>query len=107
MTVFKEEYLETNDQETTTIKEETETETEILTLTATIKPDPLRQLLQCLNRAATTAQVFSVTEDVLYLSYSTIMSKVMFVDLKKIDGIFGFLRVVLLKKMMMMVELKK
>jgi phosphotransacetylase len=42
----------------------------------TIKPDPLRQLLQCLNRAATTAQVFSITEDVVYLSYSTIMSKV-------------------------------
>ena len=42
----------------------------------TIKPDPLRQLLQCLNRAATTAQVFSITEDVIYLSYSTIMSKV-------------------------------
>jgi phosphotransacetylase len=42
----------------------------------TIKPDPLRQLLQCLNRAATTAQVFSITEDIVYLSYSTIMSKV-------------------------------
>ena len=59
-----------------TVKEETETENESLTLTMTIKPDPLRQLLQCLNRAATTAQVFSITEDVVYLSYSTIMSKV-------------------------------
>jgi phosphotransacetylase len=44
----------------------------------TIKPDPLKQLLQCLNRAATTAQVFSITEDIVYLSYSTIMSKVKF-----------------------------
>ena len=85
--VFKEEFQETNDQETTTIKEETETDTEVLTLTATVKPDPLRQLLQCLNRAATTAQVFSITEDVVYLSYSTIMSKVTSVYLRKIDGI--------------------
>lgn len=74
--LFQEEYLETNDQEVTTIKEESETETEVLTMTMTIKPDPLRQLLQCLNRAATTAQVFSITEDVVYLSYSNIMSKV-------------------------------
>ena len=44
----------------------------------TIKPDPLRQLLQCLNRAATTAQVFLINEDILYLSYSTLMSKVKF-----------------------------
>jgi phosphotransacetylase len=73
---LKEEYQEINEQEITTIKEENETETEALTLTMTIKPDPLRQLLQCLNRAATTAQVFSITEDVVYLSYATIMSKV-------------------------------
>jgi len=46
----------------------------------TIKPDPLRQLLQCLNRAATTAQVFSITDDIVYLSYSGIMSKVRFLD---------------------------
>ncbi len=59
-----------------TIKEETETENENLTIAMTIKPDPLKQLLQCLNRAATTAQVFSITEDVVYLSYSIIMSKV-------------------------------
>lgn len=65
-----------NEQETMMIKEETETENESLALTMTIKPDPLRQLLQCLNRAATTAQVFSITEDVVYLSFSTIMSKV-------------------------------
>ncbi|CAF3538671.1 unnamed protein product [Rotaria sordida] len=70
-----EEYQEVNDQEVTTIKEETETETEALTLTMTLKPDPLRQLLQCLNRAATTAQVFSITEDIVYLSYADIMSK--------------------------------
>jgi len=75
---LKEEYQEINDQEMTTIKEENESETEVLTLTMTIKPDPLRQLLQCLNRAATTAQVFSITEDVVYLSYSMIMSKVKF-----------------------------
>ena len=74
--LFKEKYQESSDQEITTIKEENETENEVLTLTLTMKPDPLRQLLQCLNRAATTAQVFSVTEDVVYLSYSTIMSKV-------------------------------
>jgi hypothetical protein len=73
---LKEEYQEINDQELTTIKEENENETEVLTLT--VKPDPLRQLLQCLNRAATTAQVFSITEDVVYLSYSMIMSKVKF-----------------------------
>ncbi len=73
---MKEEYQEINDQELTTIKEENENETEVLTLT--VKPDPLRQLLQCLNRAATTAQVFSITEDVVYLSYSMIMSKVKF-----------------------------
>lgn len=65
-----------NEQETMMIKEETETENESLAVTLTIKPDPLRQLLQCLNRAATTAQVFSITEDVVYLSFSTIMSKV-------------------------------
>ncbi|CAF4061993.1 unnamed protein product, partial [Rotaria sordida] len=64
-----------NEQDITTMKEETETETESLTLTITIKPDPLKQLLQCLNRAATTAQVFSITDDIIYLSYSTIMSK--------------------------------
>lgn len=40
----------------------------------------MKQLLQCLNRAATTAQVFSITEDVVYLSYADIMSKVKFVD---------------------------
>ncbi|CAF3307648.1 unnamed protein product, partial [Rotaria sp. Silwood2] len=57
------------------MKEETETETESLALSITMKPDPLKQLLQCLNRAATTAQVFSITEDIIYLSYSTIMSK--------------------------------
>ena len=56
---------------------------ETLTLTMTMKPDPLRQLLQCLNRAATTAQIFSITEDVTYLSYSTIMSKVNFRKLEK------------------------
>jgi uncharacterized protein (DUF2236 family) len=80
---LKEEFQEVNDQEITTIKEESETDTEVLTLTMTIKPDPLRQLLQCLNRAATTAQVFSVTEDVVYLSYSTIMSKVNLIDSKE------------------------
>lgn len=68
------------DQEVTIIKEETETENENLTLTMTIKPDPLRQLLQCLNRAATTAQVFSLSDDVVYLSYSGIMSKVKDLD---------------------------
>ncbi len=77
---LKEEIQEVNDQEVTTIKEENETETEVLTLTMTIKPDPLRQLLQCLNRAATTAQVFSVTEDIIYLSFSNIMSKVNLID---------------------------
>ncbi|CAF4383987.1 unnamed protein product, partial [Rotaria sp. Silwood2] len=66
---------EVSDQEVTTIKEESETETENLTLIMTLKPDPLKQLLQCLNRAATIAQVFSITEDVVYLSYATIMSK--------------------------------
>ena len=76
-----------------TIKEETETENESLTLTATIKPDPLRQLLQCLNRAATTAQVFSITEDIVYLSYSdnNEQSKVL-IDLRMIDRTFGFLK---------------
>jgi hypothetical protein len=73
---LKIDYQDVPDQEVTIIREETETENESLTLTMTIKPDPLRQLLQCLNRAATTAQVFSVTEDILYLSYSTIISKV-------------------------------
>ena len=58
------------------IKEETETDNESLAVTMTIKPDPLRQLLQCLNRAATTAQVFSITDYEVYLSYATIMSKV-------------------------------
>jgi hypothetical protein len=72
----------------------------------TIKPDALRQLLQCLNRAATTAQVFSVTDDVLYLSYSTIMSKVKFNRRKRISFV-SFYRVALLKKMTMMMELKK
>jgi hypothetical protein len=72
----------------------------------TIKPDALRQLLQCLNRAATTAQVFSVTDDVLYLSYSTIMSKVKFNRRKRIICV-SFYRVVLLKKTMMMMGLKK
>ncbi|CAF3585496.1 unnamed protein product [Rotaria sp. Silwood1] len=66
---------EMDEQDITTMKEETENETENLTLTITIKPDPLKQLLQCLNRAATTAEVFSITEDIIYLSYSTIMSK--------------------------------
>ena len=73
---FQDEYEEIPDQEVTTIKEENDNENETLTLTLTMKPDPLRQLLQCLNRAATTAQVFSITEDVVYLSYSNIMSKV-------------------------------
>lgn len=78
---LQEEYKDTNDQEVATIKEENETEAENnLALTTTIKPDPLKQLLQCLNRAATTAQVFSITEDVVYLSYADIMSKVKFVD---------------------------
>lgn len=74
--VSQEEYQEISDQEVTTIKEENETENESLALALTMKPDPLKQLLQCLNRAATTAQVFSVTEDIVYLSYSSIMSKV-------------------------------
>ena len=75
----------------------------------TIKPDPLRQLFQCLNRAATTAQVFIITDDVLYLSYSTIMSKVNSLNRAKKEMIFVCFdsRVVLLKKMMMMVERKK
>ncbi|UJR09568.1 hypothetical protein I4U23_013803 [Adineta vaga] len=63
------------EQEVTVIKEETKTETESLILTMTIKPDPLRQLLQCLNRSATTAQVFSVNDDPLHIAYSTIMSE--------------------------------
>ncbi|CAF1381800.1 unnamed protein product, partial [Adineta ricciae] len=63
------------DQEVTVVKEETKTETESLILTMTIRPDPLRQLLQCLNRSATTAQIVSVSEDPLHVSYSTIMSK--------------------------------
>jgi len=71
------------------MKEENETETENLTLAMTVKPDPLKQLLQCLNRAATTAQGFSITDDIVYLSYSTIMSKVRFIDLY-IDLIFVF-----------------
>ncbi|CAF1123978.1 unnamed protein product [Adineta steineri] len=66
---------EINEQEITVIKEETKTENETLTLTMTIKPDPLRQLLLCLNRSATTAQVSSINEDTLHLSYSAIMSK--------------------------------
>ncbi len=49
----------------------------------TIKPDPLKQLLQCLNRSATTAQAFSISLDNLHLSYSTIMSKVRSIDSRK------------------------
>ena len=64
------------DQETIVTKEENENENESLSAALTMKPDPLKQLLQCLNRAATTAQVFSITDDVVYLSYSMIMSKV-------------------------------
>jgi len=64
------------DQETIVTKEENENENESLSVALTMKPDPLKQLLQCLNRAATTAQVFSITDDVVYLSYSMIMSKV-------------------------------
>jgi len=79
-------FQETADQEVTTIKEETETENESLTVTLTLKPDPLRQLLQCLNRAATTAQVFSITEDVVFLSYSTIMSKSCVIEEDDDDG---------------------
>jgi len=78
--VLKDDYHEINEQ---TIKEETKTESESLTLTMTIKPDPLKQLLQCLNRSATTAQVFSISLDNLHLSYSTIMSKVRFIDSRK------------------------
>ena len=52
----------------------------------TIKPDPLRQLLQCLNRAATTAQVFLIHDDVLYLSYSAIMSKSCVIEEDDDDG---------------------
>jgi hypothetical protein len=78
---LKNDSSEINDQETTIIKEENEIENESLALTMTIKPDPLRQLLQCLNRAATTAQVFSITDDIIYLSYSAIMSKVRFIDI--------------------------
>ncbi len=78
---MKNDSSEINDQETTIIKEENEIENESLALTMTIKPDPLRQLLQCLNRAATTAQVFSITDDIIYLSYSAIMSKVRFIDI--------------------------
>ncbi|CAF0782285.1 unnamed protein product, partial [Didymodactylos carnosus] len=64
-------------QEITTIKEEAETETTSLTLTLTFKPDSLRQLLQCLNRSATAEHlsIFSITDDIVYLSYATIMSK--------------------------------
>ena len=40
------------------------------------RPDPLQQLLQCLNQAASTAQGNAAIDDNLYLSYSTILSKV-------------------------------
>ena len=73
------------DQEVTVVKEETKTETESLILTMTIRPDPLRQLLQCLNRSATTAQIVSVSEDRLHVSYSTIMSKVRFAVKEKFN----------------------
>jgi len=81
--LFKDDYDEINEQEKLTIKEETKTDSESLTLTMTIKPDPLKQLLQCLNRSATTAQDFSISLDNLHLSYSTIMSKVRFIDSRK------------------------
>ncbi|CAF4631326.1 unnamed protein product, partial [Rotaria sp. Silwood2] len=58
-----------DEQDVTTMKEETETKS------LTMKSYPLKQLLQCLNRAATTAQVSSITENIVYLSYSTIMNK--------------------------------
>ena len=80
------EYEDANEQEMTVIKEENETENESLALTLTIKPDPLKQLLQCLNRAATTAQVFSITDDVLYLTYSNIMSKSCVIEEDDDDG---------------------
>ncbi|CAF0745111.1 unnamed protein product, partial [Didymodactylos carnosus] len=64
-------------QEITIIKEEAETETTSLTLTLTFKPDALKQLLQCLNRSATAEHLslFNITDDIVYLSYATIMSK--------------------------------
>ena len=84
------EYQETSDQEAAANKDEADNENETLAVVATLKPDPLRQLLQCLNRAATTAQVFSVTEDIVYLSYSAIMSKVRRMKRNKYSQSFSF-----------------
>ncbi|CAM4882414.1 unnamed protein product [Rotaria socialis] len=66
---------EVNEPVATPMGEEAEADAENLALTVAAKPDPLKQLLQCLNRVATTAQVFSITEDIVYSSYSAIMSK--------------------------------
>ena len=40
------------------------------------KPDPLKQLITCLSRAATKEQQSSMPEDVIYISYAQIMSQV-------------------------------
>jgi len=40
------------------------------------KPDPLKQLITCLSRAATKEQQSSMPEDSLYISYAQIMSQV-------------------------------
>lgn len=40
------------------------------------KPDPLKQLITCLSRAATKEQQSSMPEDALYISYAKIMSQV-------------------------------
>lgn len=80
--LFQENPDEANEAEKAPVTEEND-DTEALAVAIPAKPDPLKQLLQCLNRAATTAQVFSITEDIVYLSYSTIMSKVKFRRKKK------------------------
>ena len=45
------------------------------------KPDPLKQLITCLSRAATKEQQSSMPEDVLYISYAQIMSQVSYLRL--------------------------
>ena len=40
------------------------------------KPDPLKQLITCLSRAATKEQQSSMPEDDIYISYAQIMSQV-------------------------------
>ena len=40
------------------------------------KPDPIKQLITCLSRAATKEQQSSMPEDSIYISFAMIMSQV-------------------------------